>query len=230
MGRRSYGGRRAAALIFDLDGTLVDSGLDLALAGNFVRVRFGLPELPVHDVTGFVGDGVARLVERSLTVDGVPPDEERLAEGLAVFRDHYGRHCLDNTRLYPDVLPTLGHFHRLPLMVATNKPRAFTERILAGLHLEGAFRRVVCGDDVARRKPDPEPLRRCLEGLDVDPAAVAVVGDSPQDVRAARALGAVAVAVAYGLKPAGVLRAEGPDLLLDSFGELRRAFPSRETL
>ena len=229
MGRRKYQGRRVSAMIFDLDGTLIDSGRDIALAANFARGHFGLETLDEATAVSFVGDGVDKLLERILTVDGVAPEPETLAEGLAVFRDHYGRHCLDSTVLYPGVIETLMHFHRLPLMIATNKPRVFTDRILEGLHVDGAFRRVVTADE-APRKPDPAMLATCLEGLDVAPAEVAVVGDSPNDVQAARALGAVAVGVTYGLKPAGVIRAEGPDAVLAAFAELRDVFPSRDTL
>ena len=229
MGRRKYQGRRVSAMIFDLDGTLIDSGLDIALSANFARGHFDLDPLDEATAISYVGDGVDMLLTRALTVDDVPPEPERVAEGLEVFRDHYGRHCLDNTVLYPDVLLTLMHYHRLPLMIATNKPRRFTDQILAGLHVDGAFRSVVTADEAAK-KPDPAQLARCLEGLDVEPAEVAVVGDSPNDIRAARALGAVAVGVTYGLKPAGVIHAENPDLVLDAFGELREAFPSRDTL
>ncbi len=229
MGRRKYHGRRVSAMIFDLDGTLIDSGLDIALSANFARGHFDLAPLDEATAISYVGDGVDMLLTRALTVDGVPPEPETLAEGLEVFRDHYGRHCLDHTVLFPGVLETLMHYQRLPLMIATNKPRVFTDMILAGLHLDGAFRRVVTADEAAK-KPAPAQLARCLEGLDVDPAEVAVVGDSPNDIRAARALGAVAVGVTYGLKPAGVILAENPDLVLDAFGELREAFPSRDTL
>ncbi|MBU0742904.1 HAD-IA family hydrolase [bacterium] len=229
MGRKKYHGRRVSAMIFDLDGTLIDSGLDIALSANFARGHFGLAALDEATAISYVGDGVEKLLERALTVDGVAPAPEMVAEGLGVFRDHYGRHCLDTTALYPGVLDTLLHFHRLPMMIATNKPRAFTDAILAGLHVDGAFRRVVTADE-APRKPDPAQLAMCLDGLDVAPAEVAVVGDSPNDIRAARALGAVAVGVTYGLKPAGVIRAEQPDLILTAFAELRDAFPARDTL
>jgi len=236
MGKGKYGGRRAEAFIFDLDGTLVDSGRDIALAANFVRVHFGLPELPMATATGYVGDGVAMLLRRTLGHDtttgltgpqGLPVDEDMLAEGLAVFGDHYGRHLLDNTRLYPGVLETLLRFHRFPLHLATNKPRGFTDRILAGLHLGEAFRRIVAGDEAPVRKPDPAHLARCLEGLEVDPAAVVVVGDSPNDINAARALGAVAVGCTYGLASPGAVKAAGPDFLLDRFADLADLFPSR---
>ncbi len=230
MGRKKYHGRRVSALIFDLDGTLIDSGLDIALAANFARGHFDLPALDEATAISYVGDGVEKLLTRTLTLDGVAPEPEMVAEGLAVFRDHYGRHCLDNTALYPDVLETLMHFQRLPLMIATNKPRVFTEQILAGLHIDGAFRSVVTGDDVAAKKPDPECLTRCLADLDTDPSEVAVVGDSHNDVLAALALGAVSVACTYGLSDLGRLRAASPDLEIDSFSELKDLFPSRDSL
>jgi len=229
MGRRKYHGRRVSALIFDLDGTLIDSGRDIAASANFARGHFGLPRLEEDVAISHVGDGVVTLMERTLTLDGQAPTPERVEEGLSVFREHYARHCLDTTALYPGVLETLMHFHRLPLMIATNKPRAFTDAILTGLHVDGAFRRVVTADE-APRKPDPAQLILCLDGLDIEPSDVAVVGDSPNDIRAARALGAVAVGVTYGLKPAGVIEAERPDAMLDAFAELRDTFPARDTL
>lgn len=232
-----YKGRRAEAFIFDLDGTLIDSGLDIALSANFTRVHFGLPDLPVPMVMSYVGDGVAKLLTRTLGHDvrsgqtgaaGLTVSEEMLAEGLAVFADHYGRHLLDNTTLYPGVLDILARFQRIPMHLATNKPRAFTDPILAGLHLAGAFRKVVCGDETPERKPHPVHLEKCLEGLDVAPSDVVVVGDSPNDVNAARALGAVSVACTFGLVQPGLLKSSKPDFTIGSMGELASLFPSRQ--
>ncbi len=236
MGKGRYKGRRAAAFVFDLDGTLVDSGLDIARSGNFVRAHFGLPELPVPTVQGYVGDGVETLLRRALSHDsqtgrigeaGLPVDADRLQEGLAVFRDHYGKHLLDNTRLYPGVLEVLMRFRAFPLLLATNKPRAFTDQVLEGLGIKGAFARIVAGDETAARKPDPEHLRLVLAGVEVQPAAVVVVGDSPNDILAAKALGAVSVGCTYGLTPPGKIRAAGPDLVIEAIGELADLFPSR---
>jgi len=232
-----FKGRRAEAFIFDLDGTLIDSGLDIALSANFTRVHYGLPELPVSTVMSYVGDGVAKLLMRTLGHDvrsgqtgmaGLPVSEEMHGEGLAVFADHYGRHLLDNTTLYPGVLDVLARYQRIPMHLATNKPRAFTDPILAGLHLAGAFRKVVCGDETPERKPDPVHLEICLEGLDVAPPDVVVVGDSPNDVNAARALGAVSVACTFGLVQPGLLKSSDPDFSIDSMGELAGLFPSRQ--
>ncbi|RKZ19022.1 phosphoglycolate phosphatase [bacterium] len=233
MGKGRYSGRRVDAFVFDLDGTLVDSELDIALAANFTRLHFGLPELPVPTVTGYVGDGVARLLHRTLGHDnhripaGSPVPEPMHAEGMQVFADHYGRHLLDNTRLYPGVLEVLRRFAAFPLAVATNKPRAFTDAILTGLHIDGAFRRVVAGDEVPARKPDPAHLAAALEGLEVAPEKVAMVGDSPNDILAAKAYGALAVGCTYGLVSPGRVRSARPDLVIDSFAELGEMFPAR---
>jgi phosphoglycolate phosphatase len=231
-----YKGRRAEAFIFDLDGTLIDSGLDIALSANFTRVHFGMPELPVPTVEGYVGDGVANLLWRTLGHDvrsgqtgpaGLPVSDQMHADGMKVFADHYGRHLLDNTSLFPGVLDVLARFQRIPMHLATNKPRAFTDPVLAGLHLTGAFRKVICGDETPRRKPDPVHLEACLEGMDVAVQDVVVVGDSPNDVNAARALGAVSVACTFGLVPPGLLKASEPDFTIDSMAELAGLFPSR---
>ncbi|MBU8869315.1 MAG: HAD-IA family hydrolase [Gemmatimonadales bacterium] len=236
MGKKKYKGRRAEAFIFDLDGTLVDSGLDIALAANFTRGRFDLPELPGDTIRGYVGDGVVRLLTRTLWHDvrtgmtgraGLPVSDEMLEQGLTVFREYYGRHLLDNTITYPGVLDMLARFRRFPLHLATNKPRKFTDAILAGLHLEGAFRRIVAGDEAPVRKPDPSHLQACLDGLDVKPEAVVVVGDSPNDINAAKAMGAVSVGCTYGLVAPGLVRSAKPDLVIDSLAELIGLFPSR---
>jgi len=222
--------RHVDAFIFDLDGTLIDSGLDIALAANHVRVRFGYPELPLGQVMNFIGDGVPMLLKRILTSEATDPTVEQLEEARSAFDDHYGRHCLDNTKLFPGVLDVLRRFAGFPLMVATNKPRRFTEQMLDGLHLTAAFRRVVAGDDVSLKKPDPEMILRCLDGMDLTPSSVAVVGDSLNDIRAARAVGAVAVGCTFGLRPAAEIAAEHPDVLLGAFGELTDHFATRHTL
>ncbi len=236
MGKGRYKGRRAAAFVFDLDGTLVDSGLDIARSGNFVRGHFGLPELPVATVQGYVGDGVETLLRRALGHDvhtgmtgssGLPVDSERLAEGLAVFNEHYGRHLLDNTRLYPGALDVLMRFRAFSLLLATNKPRLFTDQILVGLSIKDAFSCIVAGDETPARKPDPKHLQLVLAGITVQPADVVVVGDSPNDILAAQALGAVSVGCIYGLTAPGKIRAAAPDLMINAISELAELFPSR---
>jgi len=227
---------RVAAFIFDLDGTLVASGTDIARSANHVRWALGLPPLAEATARSYVGDGVVRLLERALGhddatgrtgPDGRPVAPDELRRGLALFADHYGAHLLDTTVPYPGVPETLRALSGVPLLVATNKPRAFTDRILEGLHVADAFRRVVGGDEAPARKPDPAHLAAVLEGLDVAPSRVAMVGDSPNDVLAAKAFGAVAVGCTYGLVSPGRVRAAEPDLVIDSFAELGEMFPAR---
>jgi len=222
--------RRVGAFIFDLDGTLVDSGADIALSANHMRATLGLPELPLPVVLGFVGDGASMLVRRLLAHPAhpgdAPPavDDEAVRRAVALFQIHYARHCLDATTLYPGVRETLDRFAALPLAVATNKPAAFARTILAGLGIAGRFRRIVAADDVPRRKPDPGHLTACLDGLAVAPVDVVVVGDSPNDILAARGIGAVAVGATYGLTSPALVRAAAPDLLIDRFDRLAALF------
>jgi len=131
--------RRFGALIFDLDGTLVDTGLDLALSANYVRRQKGLSEVPLTIAVSYVGDGVLKLMERILGhdaesgrtgVDGRPISRQEVEAGLAVFEDHYRDHILDNSVLYPGVQDVLEACRSLPLFLATNKPRGFTDQLL----------------------------------------------------------------------------------------------------
>lgn len=215
-----------AAVIFDLDGTLVDSSRDLAQAANAARAAVGLPPLALAAVVGHVGDGVEMLVRRCVA-DGTGrrPDDlpaTEVAAAFAIFAKVYAAHTVDQTRCYPGVEAMLDRCAGRVLCVATNKARVYTTRILTDLGLARRFARVIAGDDVPARKPAPEHLAACLAGLAVAPAQVAVVGDGLNDVWAARAFGAFSVAVTYGLTAPGVLAAAEPDALAGSPAEVAR--------
>jgi phosphoglycolate phosphatase len=207
-----------ALLVFDLDGTLVDSSRDLASATNAAlrRVAPGSPAIPLEVVIGFVGEGARLLVERSLRHAGVdrPADEV-----LPVFLDCYGERLLDTTRLYDGIAEALEALAGHTLAVLTNKPGPLSRTILEGLGVASRFARVWGAGDVASRKPDPAGLLRLLDELGGERGAAWMIGDSAVDVRTARAAGVRAAGVLWGLDPTG-LQAAAPDRLLTRPSEL----------
>jgi phosphoglycolate phosphatase len=204
-------------VVFDLDGTLIDSRADLAAAVNHVRTCLGLPSIVPETVYAYVGDGARALVERALG----PADADRVSAALALFMDYYAAHLLDATRPYPGVAETLERLaaRGIALSVLTNKPVAMSRAILDGLGLLPRFVEVIGGDSLPTRKPDPAGLE-LLRGLTATPRErVLLVGDSPVDVHTAAAGGVAFCGVAWGLQPEA-LRAARPERLIDTPQEL----------
>jgi phosphoglycolate phosphatase len=206
-------------LIFDLDGTLVDSAPDLATALNGLLAELGKPALAETTVRSMVGDGAGVLVSRGLAASGLADADQpaALKRFLALYRD-----CLiDQTRAYPEVEATLERLQAAghKLGVCTNKPYDPTQRILAALKLDRFFGAVIGGDSLPKRKPDPEPLLAAIEGLGGTAKTAVMIGDSANDVLCARAASVPAVLIPsdYG-NPA-----EDAELKLRHFAELPEA-------
>jgi phosphoglycolate phosphatase len=216
-------------LLFDLDGTLIDSVADIATAGNELRAEYGLPPLSVGGVARMVGNGVENLV-RELLRDR--PDAV-FDEALARYRLLYERHCLDQTRPYPGVPETLAALRRAlvphggALAVISNKPEGFSRHILDALALLPLLDLVVGGDTVKPTKPDPAPLVHAMQKLGAAASETWMVGDSPGDLRAGRAAHCGTVAVTYGLRSREELAAERPDRVIDRFADLPAALGLR---
>lgn len=192
-----------AAIAFDLDGTLIDSRLDLAAAVNAVRRELGLAPLAVERVVAFVGHGARNLVRRALPEELSGGAFEAAYER---FLELYYQGCLEATRPYPGVEAMLAALAaRWPLAVVTNKPERHTRRILEGLGLARRFRFALGGDSLAERKPDPEPLREAARRLATDPSRLLYVGDSAIDGETARRAGAPAALVGWGFGTAAEL-------------------------
>lgn len=204
-------------LIFDLDGTLVDSRQDIFNAVNRMLERLDLPALPGETIVGYVGNGVRELIRRSLG----PAHFGRLEEGTAHFLEHYSAHLIDYTHLYPGVAETLEGLAGKRKAVVSNKLEDLSRRILKGLEIDHHFALVVGGDTVGKKKPSPEAVRLVLETLGVRPERAMIVGDSPTDIEAGRAAGIRTCGVTYGFKPPDLVRAAGPDLTIDDLRELR---------
>ena len=203
------------AVLFDLDGTLVDSAPDLTTAVNRMLAALGRPPMPESRVREWIGNGARRLVARALAGERDPAEEPAGTEAaLAHFFRHY-RDCLvEQTALYPGVDKALQRLHALglPLGVVTNKPAAFTAPLLAALGLDVWLSVTVSGDTLAVKKPDPAPLRHAAQALGVAASRCLYVGDSQADAAAAAAAGMPMVRVPWGYPGGAEAFADYPDL------------------
>jgi phosphoglycolate phosphatase len=198
-------------ILYDLDGTLVDTRRDLANAVNRTLTDLGLPTRPNEELYGFVGNGVRMLLVRAVGED--PP--ERLAEALSVFRGHYLGHLTDHSRLYPGVEEVLAAFADRGQAIVTNKPMVYTEGVLRNLGLADRVGLVLGGDSTPHLKPNPAMLHAALAHFRARPEETVMVGDGVPDIEAARAAGIRSVILTCGLSDPEALRAAGPDHLID---------------
>jgi phosphoglycolate phosphatase len=186
---------KVKALLFDLDGTLIDSKRDLVQSANATLRQMGRAELPEDLVASYVGSGAPILISRAL---GAATCEEEKQRALRFFLAHYDAHKLDSTKAYPGVRETLEKLRALPMAVLSNKPVNISVRILQGLGLAGFFRAIYGGDSFATKKPDPLGANKILSELEIPPAQAAMVGDSEVDVRTARSAGMISAIVNFG--------------------------------
>lgn len=209
--------RDKSLLIFDLDGTLVDTRLDLATAVNHALQQLRRPPLPLPVLTGFVGDGARTLVARALG----NPEINDLETALRFFRAYYAEHLVDHSRLYDGVLETLQHFRHKKKALLSNKPQEFTEPLLARLDLSKFFDVVVGARPDLKLKPDPQPVHFILEQLGIPATGAMIIGDGENDVLAGKAAGITTCAVTYGIRPAEKLLPLQPDFVIHNFSELK---------
>ncbi len=203
-------------LIFDLDGTLIDSKRDIATSVNLTFRDMGLPEKPNELIYSFVGNGV-----RQLMIDAVGVNDPNLIDQtLQCFETHYLKHLLDETCLFPGVKEVLDHFQDKKIALVTNKPVTYTDKIAEGLHFLEIFDLIVAAKPSLQLKPHPEMLLTTLETLDIDPRKAVMIGDSLNDIHAAQAAGVLSCGVAYGFGDAEELKIANPDFLIDSSEEL----------
>jgi phosphoglycolate phosphatase len=207
------------ALIFDLDGTLIDSKLDLALAINAMLEHMGRGEHAHETIFGFVGNGAETLVRKSL---GDGATEEEVKRGLGYFLSYYRSHMLDNTVLYPGVVEALERFRELEqysMAVFTNKPVHFSRAIIEGLKLSRYFVAIYGGNSFEKKKPDPMGIEVLLSEMRASRGQAMMVGDSQVDMKTARNARILACGVTYGFDLEG-LRIHPPDILVDNLMEL----------
>jgi phosphoglycolate phosphatase len=213
--------KKIDCLLFDLDGTLIDSRADLVTGVNSMLKELGWPGLELTTVVGFVGEGARLLVERSLRASMArEPLPEEIDHGLAAFRTHYRAHLLDQTHLYPGVDELLDRLQGFPKAIVTNKPYDFTIAILDGLGLRPHFPIVLGGDSLPLRKPSPEMLLEAARRSGVPSAQCLMIGDSRIDVLAGRAAKMTTCGYLGGFRGREELVEAGTDLLFETFADL----------
>jgi phosphoglycolate phosphatase len=214
-------------MLFDLDGTLIDSRTDLAISINLMLADLRRPPLDEGTVGGFVGDGVRVLVRRCLTAtdpNHQPPSVDLHAKGVELMHQHYAEEMFKTTRLYPQVSETLATVEDKLKAVVTSKEVRFTKLILEHFDISRYFHAIVGGDTTPARKPDPAPVLEALRLLDGSAADAVMVGDSENDINAGRAAGTRTCGVTFGFRTAEQLRVCEPDLLVDRFDQLTEFF------
>lgn len=206
-------------LIFDLDGTLIESKWDIAASVNLALEELGLPQRPEEEIFGFVGDGVKKLLRLAVG------ERNRVSfeEALTVFRRHYLAHCLDRTIFYPGVEKALSHFSDKRKAVATNKSIEYTNVILQGLGPQH-FELVVGGDNGFGLKPEPGMLLHIMERLNVPRERAVLVGDSTNDINGGHNAGIRVCAVGYGMGNREKMAACQPDWFVERPEELMEIF------
>ncbi|EOI1392615.1 phosphoglycolate phosphatase [Klebsiella oxytoca] len=229
---------------FDLDGTLVDSAPGLTAAVDNALYALELPMAGEERVVTWIGNGADVLIQRALTwarqeratiraAQGKPsvdhddiPQAEQQAILRKLFDRYYGEVAEEGSFLFPAVADTLGALHAkgLPLALVTNKPTPFVAPILSSLDIAKYFTVVIGGDDVKNKKPHPEPLLMVAEKLGLAPAELLFVGDSRNDIQAAKAAGCCSIGLTYGYNYGEPISLSEPDYIFDQFNELLPAF------
>ena len=205
-------------MMFDFDGTIVDSKDDIAASANHVLAARGLPAKDPELIAGYIGNGIHVLVGKTLET----ADEEDVKDAVEPFREHYWDHCMDRTVDYEGVKETLEYFGGKTKTIVTNKPKRFTDRILEGLGLAGYFVSVVGGDGPYAKKPSPEGFLAVLSSLGIPAERALVVGDSHNDVIGGRAAGCITCAVTYGLGKRAVLETAHPHMIINRMADLQQ--------
>jgi phosphoglycolate phosphatase len=213
---------RVSAVAIDLDGTLLDTIPDLAMASNMMLEELGFAQLEEALIRTFVGKGIARLVERTLEEAlGEPPPDGLRSKALAIYERHYAAVNGKNTTIYAGVQEGLNRLREkaFPLACVTNKSERFTRPLLDNVGFSTYFRHVVSGDTLEQKKPHPAPVLDACRALGVVPGAMLVIGDSLNDAQAARAAGCPVFCVTYGYNEGHDIRTLDTDALVGSLDE-----------
>ncbi len=203
-------------IIYDLDGTLVDTRLDIIQSVHHMLREMGEPPMPDDVIQSYVGRGLSELIKRCLRTD----DDARAAEGVRRYRAYYAHHYADHSRLYPGTREVLEHFKGRRQVVVTNKAAPFSQQLLERLGVAGYFAEIITGDGDYPNKPDPTSTLAVIERAGVTKDSTLLIGDSEVDIHTGRNAGVFTVAVAHGFAGRRELETLKPNLLVEGFPEL----------
>ncbi len=205
-------------LVFDLDGTLVNSQYDLGDAVNFALFSMAKPQLAYEEIPPMLGGGVRRLIAAAIGTSR----EEEIDQALVYFNEFYEKNHAAKTAYYPGVRETLGKFKNRAMAVLSNKPHRFTKAIVQKLDEEKYFDLVLGAQpELYGLKPNPGGLAKILQKLNIAASKTLIIGDSTHDIQTGKALGVRTCAVTYGYRSKEVLAKEQPDVMIDSITALR---------
>ena len=206
-------------LIFDLDGTLVNTLEDITASVNYTLRHLGKDPIPRDTVRKYVGDGIEMLLIRSLGGRA-----ERIDEAVAVYKDHHRRNLVVHSFLYPAVRETLGHFKALPMAVVSNKSLEFVGPLIERMGIAGYFKIIIGADSGLPLKPAPDSVWKIMSEFGVSKGRTVIVGDGVTDVRAGKAAGIITCSVTYGFRSEDELKKAGPDHIIRTISDLQEIF------
>jgi phosphoglycolate phosphatase len=206
--------------IFDLDGTLIDSKRDIADSVHHTMKTLGLPPISDEMIYQFVGNGVTPLIQKSIKAAG----DVSFEKALKIFKAHYDRHLLNTTQPFPGIMDVLDHFSQKTMVVVTNKPQGYSEKILRGLGMNRFFKGIFGGDTPFPKKPEPDVIHHILEKFGSDAKKTVIVGDSRIDLETGHNAGIITCGVTYGFRPRRELEEIGCDFLIERPGDLVQLF------
>ena len=212
--------KKIELMVFDLDGTLIDSGNDIASAVNYTLKTMSLPLLERDKITAYVGDGVKLLLERSMGDGNIG----NIAEALDIFINYYSDHMLDTTVLYPNVKDVLHHFKDKRKVIVTNKMHGLSCKIVDELEIAGYFEEIIGRDSTPYNKPDPALLRSLVRKHSADMERTVVIGDGYNDIKLAKNSNAISCALLNGLGIRNNLLELDPDHSCEDISELKKLF------
>jgi phosphoglycolate phosphatase len=208
--------KRIETLILDLDGTLIDSRLDIARAANYTLAKLGCPQLPEEQIAGFIGGGVGPLLKKALG----NRSEELFERALPIYKQRYWEHCTDYTTLYSGVKEILSYYQDKDIAMATNKLVPMTMKILEHFEIASYFKLVLGPDSVKNRKPHPEAIEKILAQLGNPKETALIVGDSHFDIETGKNAGIMTCGVTYGFGSRQELEDSGADVIIDRLEDL----------